>query len=457
MRILEKIYNNSPIFFQYIMTSVAGYQKNKTRYGNTYYEYRNFLKKFDTLSLEEKVSYQHTELIKFIKYANSNSSFYNSLYKGIDINSIRTVRDLRKLPIVDKELIRSNNIQVNTLSKKNAVVSHTGGTTGKSLEVLFTRDDMMRRMAMLDHFKSRVGFEHLEMKRATFNGKNIIPEKQTSKVFWRYNKACKQMLYSSFHLSEENIGHYVDNLNKFKPDAIDGFFMSMVDIASYIERHSIELKFKPNAIFPTSETITPSGRSLLERVFNCKVYDQYASAEGAPFITECSNQVLHMELSSGIFEHVEEDNNEILVTSFTTHGTPLIRYRIGDSMLFDSETTCSCGNDSPLVKNIYGRKLDFLYSSSGSKVRQPTTAIKKTRQSVIRTQFIQNHMGEVKILLEVDKNSYKNEFDKYFISEMKYKLGESTNVVIEHVESIPRESSGKYRVIKNNVKNPEMV
>lgn len=32
-----------------------------------------------------------------------------------------------------------------------------------------------------------------------------------------------------------------------------------------------------------------------------------------------------------------EDSNEILVTSFTTYGTPLIRYKIGDKMIFEDE------------------------------------------------------------------------------------------------------------------------
>src|SRR5690606_33606604 len=146
-------------------------------------------------------------------------------YKDIDINSINSLNDLKLLPIIDKEMLRSNIDRIITVPSNKAVEGHTGGTTGKSLVVLYTYDDMMRRMAMLDHFKSRVGFENLKMKRATFNGKHIIPPKQKKKIFWRYNAACKQMIYSSFHLSEDNIKYYIKSLNDFKPDALDGFFM----------------------------------------------------------------------------------------------------------------------------------------------------------------------------------------------------------------------------------------
>ncbi|WP_433745218.1 phenylacetate--CoA ligase family protein [Falsibacillus pallidus] len=454
MGILEKTYDNSPIFFQNIMTSVAGYKNNRTRFGKTYYDYIDFLSDFDTWELGRKLEYQHAELRRFLKYTVANSKFYRDLYKNIDIDAIQSISDLRKLPIVDKEMLRENINDVITIPHRDAVEGHTGGTTGKSLVVLFTPEDMMKRMAMLDHFKKRAGFEHRKMRRATFNGKHIVPPGQQKRIFWRYNAACKQMIYSSFHLTEENMKYYVESLNTFKPHAIDGFFMSMCDIASYIERHNIKLEFTPNAIFPTSETLTQSGRQLLERVFNSKVYDQYASSEGAPFVTECKNQVLHMELASGVFELVEDGSDEVLVTSFTTHGTPLIRYRIGDAMSLDNDNNnCKCTIMSPIVREIRGRKLDFLYTTDGAKVTVVNIAngFKNIPNAIIRAQVSQEKIGEVIIKLEIDEVYYKKEYDKLLENEFIHKFGNGTKIIIEHVKEIPREKSGKFRMIKNNV------
>lgn len=454
MGLLEKLYDKSPVFLQNLMVSLSGYQRNMTRYGKVYNEQRTFLQEFDKLSLQEKLEFQEEELVKFIKYAYDNSEFYRTLYKEIDINTIKQVSDLKKLPIVDKEMIRANINKVNTVSRKGAIEGHTGGTTGKSLVILMTPEDMMKRMAMLDHFKSRVGFEHLKMRRATFNGKHIIPPNQKKKIFWRYNAACKQMIYSSFHITEDNMKYYVDSLNHYKPQSIDGFFTSMLDIAGYIERHDIKLEFKPIAIFPTSETLTKSGRELLERIFKCKVYDQYASSEGAPFITECEKQVLHMELASGVFEHFEEGSDEVLITSFTTHGTPLIRYRIGDEMKFDeSVNLCECGMKSPLVKEIQGRRLDFLYTADGAKINAGNVAnlFKNMPNALIRAQAVQNKMDEINILLEVDKRLYKPEYDQLLKDEFVHKFGRGTKIIINHVDEIQREGSGKFRLVKNNV------
>jgi phenylacetate-CoA ligase len=153
-----------------------------------------------------------------------------------------------------------------------------------------------------------------------------------------------------------------------------------------------------------------------------------------------------------IFEHFEEGSDEVLVTSFTTHGTPLIRYRIGDSMKFtEQKARCTRGMQAPIVFEILGRRLDFLYTADGAKIRQPTDAIKKTSNAIIRTQFIQNNIGEIIVKLVVDKELYKPQYDDFFRKELTYKFGIGTKIIIEHVDEIPREISGKYRAIKNNI------
>lgn len=451
---LEKIYDKAPIFFQNIMCTVSGLMKNRTRYGDTYESYRKFLKDFDTWTLDRQLEYQKEELKKFLQYTVQNSEFYRELYQNVDMDTIQEPADLQKLPVVDKEMLRESIERVMTVPRKGAVEGHTGGTTGKSLVVRSTPEDEMKRMATLDHFKARVGFEHRKMKRATFNGKHIIPPAQKQPVFWRYNAACKQMIYSSFHLTEENIGYYVESMNRFKPAAIDGFFTSMCDVASYIERHQIPLTFRPVAIFPTSETLTKEGRTLLERVFGCKVYDQYASSEGAPFVTECPNQVLHVELATGVFEQLSENDTEVLVTSFTTHGTPLIRYRIGDRMKFAHNTQCNCGLHGPIVEEIQGRRLDFLYTPQGAKINAGNVSnlLKNLPNVVIRAQFRQEKMSEITALLEVAE-TFGQEHEKILREEFLHKFGPQMHVNIEIVTEIPREKSGKFRMIVNTADN----
>lgn len=448
---LQQIYDGSPVPVQHLMATVSGYQRNRSRYGREYSEHRRWLEGFDSWPLGRKLEYQREELIRFVRKAAKDSPFYQDLYRDVDLNDLRSVEGLNRLPVVDKELLRANIDAVSTVPRRQALEGHTGGTTGKSLVILMTPEDMMRRMAMLDHFKHRVGFEHRKMRRATFNGKHIVPPHSRADVFWRYNAACKQMIYSTFHITDEHLGRYVESLNRFKPQALDGFFTSMVDVANYVERHGIGLSFRPIGIFPTSETVTDSGRALLERVFQTKVYNQYASSEGAPFVTECAEGSLHVELASGVFEGT--DDGGVLVTSFTTHGTPLIRYAIGDSMTFTDRTSCACGMESPIVSSISGRKDDYLYRADGAKINAGNVAnlFKNMPNALIRAQALQDRKDEVRILLEVDAARYSPEFDRLLREEFMHKFGSNTSLIIEHVDDIPRESSGKQRLIKNSV------
>ena len=453
MAILEKIYEISPIFLQNLMVSLQGYRNNKSRYGATYHEHRAFLQDFDTWPFDKKIAYQNTELQRFLAHANQNSPFYKQLYQAVDLSSITTPEALSQLPMVDKELLRQNMDEVAAISKKDAVISKTGGTTGVSLKVYVDPNDRMRRMAMLDHFKSRVGFEHRVMKRASFSSKHLVPPRQKQKVFWRYNASCKQMLYSVFHLSEANMPHYIASLNKFKPDALDSNLSPIRDIANYIKRHHIKIDFQLKAIFPTAESLMPEDRELFSEVFGVKTYDQYASGELAPFITECPHGRLHIEHASGIFEHFEPNSDEVLVTSFTSHGTPLIRYRIGDAVVLDTNAAfCSCGIESVMATEIIGRKADFLYSTDGAKIYNVSSLVKNIPNAVIRIQVKQDKIGEALALLEIDKNHYKPEYDDIFRRDFAYRVGSDTKLTIQHVDSIPRERSGKFSLIKNTVK-----
>jgi len=445
-----KAYNKFPIWLQNLSISLYGYKLYRQRNGKVYHEYFEELRNKDYSDLQSEKEYQNAELIKLVNYTVNNSSFYKEFYKGINISKIKTVNDLKLLPILEKETLRQNIEQAYTIKPENGIKSFTGGTTGKSLMVVYTRNDFQKRMAYLDAFKARLGVQN-GMRRATFSGRQFIPPNQESKVFWRHNYILRQKLYSTFHLTGVNLAYYIEDLNIFKPEIINGFVSAIYDIAKYIKINNISLIFKPIGIFTTSETLLPFHREMIEDVFECPVYDQYASAEGAPFITECKNRKLHYNLDTGIIEIVNDV--EMLVTSFNSYGTPLIRYRIGDSIIFKNGK-CTCGCCHPLVKEIQGRQVDYLISREKGKVSLSHLAdvIKGLPNCIRNMQFIQNNLGEIDIKIVVDKSRYRVEYGELIIDEMVYRFGKKMKFNLIMVDEIPREKSGKYSLIKNNIK-----
>jgi hypothetical protein len=100
-----------------------------------------------------------------------------------------------------------------------------------------------------------------------------------------------------------------------------------------------------------------------------------------------------------------------------------------------------------------GRKLDFLYTAEGARINAGNVSnlLKYLPNAVIRAQFLQETKEEVRLLLEIDPELYREEYDELLRREFAHKFGLRTRLVIEHVEEIPREASGKFRMIKNNV------
>jgi len=455
----QKLFKKSPVFFQNLIISVYNYRAYRRRYGGKYKYYLDQFKNNELLSLEELLLIQKQRYASFIKYAINNSSFYRNLYK--DVKAPYLLENIRNLPLTNKEMLRKHAKDIYTIPVDQGLMAKTGGTTGKSLEVLFKKDDSQERFAMLDTFRGKYGYK-LGKKTAWFSGKDIVTPKDIVKnKFWKMDFFHNVRYYSTFHVQPKNVSYYLQNIIAYKPEYIVGFPSSLIDIATYGIKKGIN--FPDNtvkAIFPTAETIDKYTRSILELFFKTKLYNQYASSEGAPFIIECEKGNLHVELQSGVFEVLDKEDNpttsgRLIVTAFATEGTPLIRYDIGDSIV-KSDKTCTCGNNNPLVERILGRENDYIFSKEIGKINlgNLSNALKDV-VGVIKFQVIQDEIERIKILVIKDE-SFDQISEQLFISNMRARVGTKILMDIEFVDNIPNESSGKYRLIKNNIKHLEI-
>lgn len=450
----EKLYQLLPDFLQGLLISLFNYLAYKDRYGANYKKYRTLFLENRSVSLEDLKKKQEESFNKFLSQSIENSKFYNH-YPSVKLENIRL------LPILNKEDLRKDINQVYTISKKEGIVSKTGGTTGKSLEVLFTKDNMQERFAMLDDFRARFGYE-LGKKTAWFSGKNLLTPVDIKKErFWKTDIFYKVRYYSTFHLKEDYLKHYVEDLIKFSPEFLVGFPSSILEIAKFGLKNNYDFpKDTVKAIFPTAETITQEMREVIGAFFKTKLINQYASSEGAPFIFECNNGNLHLELQSGVFEVLDEENNptqsgRLIVTSFTTEGTPLIRYDIGDSIeLEDNKKYCNCGNNNPLVKHILGRIDDYIYSPENGKINlgNISNTLKDT-MGIVKFQVIQNRLDELEILIIIDENLYSKKIENIFLKNWKDRLGDNMTIKLTYLKDIAVEKSGKFRMVKNHIKH----
>lgn len=454
---MEKIYQLLPHFLQNLLISIFNLLAYQKRYSGNYTRYRAMFLENRTLSLDKLEKIQRDRYAVFVSKAISHSRFYNENFKTIE--GLADFDAISKLPIVDKELFRKDIDSFYTISPNKAVHAKTGGTTGKSLEVLFTLDNIQERFAMLDDFRSRFGYE-LGKKTAWFSGKNLLTAKDVKKSrFWKMDYLYKVRYYSTFHIKEDYLKAYVEDLIRFKPEYIVGFPSSILEIAKYGLAHGYEFPAHiVKAVFPTAETITQEMSLYIEGFFKTAMYNQYASSEGAPFIFECANRKLHLELQSGVFEVLNEINEpaksgKLVVTSFTTEGTPLIRYDIGDAIVL-SYDSCNCGNSNPLVQEILGRIDDFVYSPETGKINlgNVSNTLKDTA-GIIKFQAIQDDLQSLTVKMIIDPKVYNSKIEEIFIKNWKDRMGHKFMIHLEYVDDLPNEKSGKFRMVKNNIKH----
>tara|TARA_B100000795_G_scaffold164571_1_gene123790 strand:- start:7910 stop:9283 length:1374 start_codon:yes stop_codon:yes gene_type:complete len=453
----EKIYFILPHFLQNILISVYNILANKKRYGGRFNEFLILFKKNKDLTLNELKEIQSKRYTVFITEVVTKSPYYKDQLSKIE--GFSEIENIKKLPIIKKETLRKNIDRIYTIEKNKGIVSKTGGTTGKSLEVLYTSENLQERVAICDNFRSKFGYK-LGEKTAWFSGKNILNKNDIKyKRFWKTDYFYNVRYYSTFHIKDSYLEYYIKDLQKYKPKFIVGFPSSILEIAKYGLNNNLKIKNASiKAIFPTAESILPENKFLIEEFFKSKVYDQYASSEGAPFIFECEKNNLHLEFQNGVFEVLDSNNNDsfsgrLILTSFTTLGTPLIRYDIGDSIKL-SNAVCSCGNNNPLVEEILGREDDYIYSIENGKINlgnisntlKDTTGIKKF-------QVIQNELNLINISIVVDDLIYSKKIESVFIKNWRDRVGENMDIEVNYVIEIEIEKSGKFRLVKNNIKH----
>ena len=447
MSIKEKIISLSPYFIQNTAITIYNTYQYRVRHGGKYKSYREYYSKIDSLDKDQLNRDMKEKREKFFDYVKKNSFWY----KGYDFSDLKSVPVLEKLDIInflDK---------IKTINEKDGLISLTGGTTGASMKVVYTKSDMQERFAILDNFRSTHGYE-LGKKTAWFSGKNLVSESNIKKgICSHYDFINKIRFYSTFHINKQNFDVYWESLSVFKPEFIVGFPSSVYELCEIADSKGLRLEHKAKVFFPTAETVLPQHRHVINRVLGCKLVDQYASSEGAPFILECTENNLHIHPLTGIFEVIDEDNQptnegEMLVTSFTTHGTPLIRYRIGDRIkLAPTNRQCDCGSIFPVVESIEGRSTDYILSPTHGKVNLGNISNStKDVAGIIQFQVIQKELDQVQVFI-VATSDFVAEQQSKFEYALKERFGPKIKCSLQIVEEIPKEKSGKFRLVKNTV------
>ena len=447
----ENLYLSSPVWLQNILVSVMGWLEHNNRYTGVYKPLSRELMENEFKAITELQAIADKRLEHILSVATRHVPYYREL-------NLKEPR-LESFPILERTLVANDSDRfLSELENKEKLLTlFTGGSTGTPLKVYISKDIRRKTYAFWNRFYRAFGFQ-IGDRKASFVGRKLQEPNNNKPPFWRYNWIDRQLIFSSYHMDEQNLPLYINKLNEFKPDVIEGYPLSVLRLADFVLNNGVKLAFTPKGISTSSENFSAEQRKRMEQAFGCKVYDQYGSAESVVFAGECAHGNKHIAMEYGIVEILREDGTlsregegELIVTTLLNDVMPLIRYKIGDLGKV-SYRKCPCGRESPILEELYG-KVGAVIVSEGRRV--PTAAIAiafEYLEHIKRAQIIQDEPDRAVVKLAI-KPGFKQEEEQFMLWELRKMLGDSIAIEVQHVDDIPPGKNGKYQMVVQNYYN----
>jgi phenylacetate-CoA ligase len=438
-------YYAMPAWAQSLALSAYGLRLRFLRYGRYNRRVLAELLRSQWFSRDQLQELQVARLNALLGHAATNIPYYRAL--GFP-DRVATLDDLRGLPVLRKAEVRRSAASLVAGGRRGALGIHTGGTTGTPLNIACDRRTLQRNYAFFARLRHWAGAPRGRM--VTFGGRTFLPPRQAAPPYWRRNATANILMMSSYHIAPHTLDAYINRLRSFHPDLIDAYPSSIEPIARRLVAVG-DASIRLRAVVTSSETLFPPVRQAIERAFGCRVFDYYGAGEMAAFVSQCEAGSYHVNPEFGIVELLRDgvsvgpgETGEITATGFINPVMPLIRYATGDEAVQGSGD-CVCGRAFPVVQRLAGRMDDVLITPEGRYIGR-LDPIFKSVSSLHEARVVQDASDHVRLEVVPDVGFSANEAAG-LVQELERRLGPSMRVDLVRVKSIPREASGKLRMV----------
>lgn len=442
--------------------SAKGLMVRAIKNGKMFYRVLEDLEKSQWYSVEELQSLQDKKLRALIHHAYQNVPYYRRVFDkhGIKPHHIQTADDLKKIPCISKQTLKEHGDAFvdQNVSKRTLASGWTTGSTGTPTKTLRSMNSIAFEKATLVRYRRWAGVDIHDRKVAVWGtiwGNVIVPRLLRSPPFWRFNAADNQALFSYYHLSDETLPTFINELRAFRPRFIEGFPSTMLMLARFLRKQNDVLPVQ--AVLTTSEPLFAAHRHEIEQSFQAKVYDSYGQSERVVSIAECEHGGLHSQSEYGVIELLQGERSapfgergEIVGTGLNNFAMPLIRYRTGDISHFVKDP-CPCGRYLPLVGSIDGRLADFIRTPDGrimpgDGVMEAFYGLDNIKKSLVIQEAIDHIV--VKIVKDDQKNSLAIDS---LTANLRRCLGNGIRIDVDCVDTIPHDGRIKNRWVVSKI------
>lgn len=422
-----------------------------------------FNPKMEKMPRKKLEELQLKRLKKIIRYAYDNVPFYREKFDsaGVKPEDIKKLEDIEKIPFTTKDDLRKNApFGLLALPMEEYVELHaSSGTTGEPVTVCYTRHDlevwaevMARCLAMAGLTKKDI-FQ-IPIPYGTFTG-----------AF-------------GFHYGGQKIGALIVPTGKGDSErqirlmkyynvtfiaGIASYAMHLASVAKKMGIEPSELSVR-NGIFG-AEMFTKEMKKRIMETWNMDVHDIYGLTEmcGPGVSADCDeHDGLHLWEDHFLAEIIDpktgerlekEEEGELVLTTLTKEGMPVIRYRTRD-ITFIYDGLCNCGRTHIKHAPIKGRSDDMVIVK-GTNVfpSQIEEAIMKNSKVGSEWLMIIDKKGDMdELIVQVEsKEKYSEEEKKKIAEELRKEIRIITtlNAKVEVLDpdTLPRHEGKAKRVI----------
>ena len=423
-------------------------------------------KEAECMSDYDRENLQLKRLKEAVKNAYENVPYYRKRLDGMNIkpDDIKTLEDIEKLPFTTKDDLReAYPFEMFAVPKKEIVEVHTSsGTTGKPTVSGYTRGDI--------EIWSEVMARGLSM--AGIDDEDIIQNTHGYGLFtggFGVHYGAQKIGATVIPISTGQTKRQIEIMQDFGTTVMIFTPSYGLYLAEEIKDEGVdtrELGFK--AIGFGAEMWTEEMRKEIENRFNAPAYNIYGLTEimGPGVGLECDEQDgLHIFEDHFYPEIVdpetletlpEGEKGELVLTTLTREGTPLIRFRTKDITRLKSGE-CGCGRNLVKMDRITGRTDDMM------KIRGVSVFPSQIEKALLRIDGVEPHyqiivtrphlMDELEVRVEASEDLFSDEIkelvgirtkiENYIHSE----IGLRVKVTLAEPKTLPRSEGKAVRVI----------
>lgn len=322
----------------------------------------------ECMDREELKKLQSERLVKMVSYVYHNVPYYREKMQkaGVEPGDIRGLEDIEKLPFTTYEdLNKAYPFGLAAVPKSELVRVHaSSGTTGKPKIAVYTRRDIDTWSECAARCLTMAGVTRDDVIQVGY-GYGLF----TGGLGAHYGAEYVGALV--LPMSTGNTKKLIDMMIDCGATAIACTPSYLLHVAEDLQKAGLVDKIKLKTAICGAEPWTNEMRASIEKQLGIKAYDIYGLTEilGPGVAADCDAHAgLHIWedhflpeiLDPATLKAVPEgQSGELVITTLTKEGMPMIRYRTKD--LTSLETSkCSCGRTMARIQRFKGRTDDML-------------------------------------------------------------------------------------------------